>query len=150
MLKEHKLVSDSKCGYASQSVSYPAFAHSGPTFSPTKEELWVRDKMQLGHQPPTNKISLASPALYYRDKKVCPTLSILPQLFISSNAFTLMSALGGSLPQPILKMGKQRHKERNILPKTTQLERREHWDLNPGSCFKVCTFNSYTTQTPGP
>ena len=44
-----------------------------PLSSPTKEELWVRDKIQLGHQPPTNKISTASPVLYSRDQKACPT-----------------------------------------------------------------------------
>lgn len=56
----------------------------------------------------------------------------------------------GQSHQPILEVRKQRRNECSILPKATQPERREHWDLNPGSGFKVCTFNSYTLQPPEP
>ena len=54
----------------------------------------------------------------------------------------------GKSHQPILEVRKQRHNECSVLPKATQPERREHWDLNPESGFKVCTFNSYTLQPP--
>lgn len=47
-------------------------------------------------------------------------------------------------------MRKQRPNQCSILSKATQPERRELWDLNPGSGFKVCTFNSYTLQLPEP